>query len=406
MTADVAPSAGTAACPRGTASHPLEMIPFFRRFRRSIARDLIYSLIWNTLFGLFFTLIAIAIDPRASIGAALVETFVFAQCIGFLIFGGFLVGDRILGPGIHQAGLGVRAAYYAAIPSIAIFPGYLLAFRILNWQHGGEWLFSARAVVSIVAVSLVLTAVMLLIFLPRERAARAEATIAHEQARVAAAERAATMARLKLLEAQVEPHFLHNTLAHVVSLVDAEPGTAKQMIERLITLLRATASSVTGDGSLGAQLNLLRAYLGILEMRMGERLAWRIDVPPSLAGVRVPPMLLQPVVENAIKHGLEPALAGGAIAIAARRDGANIVLTVTDTGRGFAEMAPRVAPGIGLANLRARLGAAYGDAASLTIEDHAPHGTRVTIVLPAQIAAPGLYDGYSGAGAATLATTR
>ena len=122
---------------------------------------------------------------------------------------------------------------------------------------------------------------------------------------------------MQLLEAQVEPHFLYNTLAHVVSLIDAEPAVAKRMLDRLIVLLRATASSANRSSTLGAQLDLLRAYLDLIAMRMGPRLAWSIDVAPELASLPVPPMLLQPIVENAIKHGLEPKIAGGRVDVTA-----------------------------------------------------------------------------------------
>jgi len=299
--------------------------------------------------------------------------------------------------GIHQARMWVRAVYYAVIPILGVFPGYLLAFWILRWRNGYEWLFAPRSIISIVALSLVLTGLLLLIFVPRERAARAEATIAREQARVAAAEKETTTAQLKLLEAQVEPHFLYNTLANVVSLVDGEPALAKRMIERLIALLRATAAAATGSATLGGQVELLRAYLEILELRMGARLRWRIDLPAELAGLRVPPMLLQPIVENAIKHGLEPTVDGGALTVTVRRDDRRLLLEVADTGRGIRATAPRDAPGLGLANLRARLAAQYGSAAHIEVSDNAPHGTRVALALPLDA----LGDGASAA--ATLA---
>jgi len=383
--ADYAPL-GPTGCPRppGLQSHPLELIPFFRRWPQSVVRDLVYTVIWNTLFALFFALLAIAIDPETPLSAALRNSFVFAQCIGFMIYAGFLIGDRIVHKGIHQARMWVRAVYYAVIPILGVFPGYLLAFWILRWRNGYEWLFAPRSIISIVALSLVLTGLLLLIFVPRERAARAEATIAREQARVAAAEKETTTAQLKLLEAQVEPHFLYNTLANVVSLVDGEPALAKRMIERLIALLRATAAAATGSATLGGQVELLRAYLEILELRMGARLRWRIDLPAELAGLRVPPMLLQPIVENAIRHGLEPKVEGGRIDITAGRDGGGVRLVVRDTGLGFDTA--RAADGIGLANLRARLASAYGEAARLVIEDNAPAGTSVSIWLPAPAA--------------------
>jgi len=362
--------------------HPLEIFPFFRRLRPSLVRDVAYTVIWNSLFALFFTALSVMIDPSTALVDTLRITFVFAQCIGFVIFAAFVVTEKLFGNAIRRAHFWVRSAYYGIVATVAIFPGYLVAFRILHWKNGPDWLFSPRAAVSIVAVSLAITALLLMIFVPRERAARAEAAVAREQARVAAAENEATTARMKLMEAQVEPHFLYNTLAHVVSLIDAEPRAAKRMIERLIALLRASAASASGRSTLGGQLDQLGVYLDILAVRLGSRLDWHIDVPASLRALDVPPMLLQPIVENAVKHGIEPAVAGGAIAIEGARDGRSLVLRVTDTGPGFRETKPAGAAGIGLANLRARLAAAFGADAALTIEDVSPHGTRVTLRLP------------------------
>jgi sensor histidine kinase YesM len=367
--------------------HPLEIIPFFGRFQPSVPRDLIYTAIWNSLFALFFTALSVLIDPSASIADSLRITMVFAQCIGFVIYAAFFFTEKVFKTAIGRLSWPLRSAYYAIVAIIGIFPGYLLAFRVLDWKNGPDWLFSPRAAVSIIAVSLAITAVLLMIFVPRERAARAQAAVAREQARVAAAQNEATMARMKLLEAQVEPHFLYNTLAHVISLIDAEPRTAKGMIERLIALLRANAASATAGTTLGVQLELLAAYLDIVAMRLGSRLRWRIDVPASLRELTVPPMLLQPIVENAVKHGIEPSLAGGEILISGAREGSMLVLGVVDTGRGFRDTVAAGSGGIGLANLRARLATAYGDDASLTLEDLSPHGTRVTLRLPSKVAA-------------------
>jgi sensor histidine kinase YesM len=187
---------------------------------------------------------------------------------------------------------------------------------------------------------------------------------------------------MQLLEAQIEPHFLYNTMAHVVSLVDADPATAKRMLERLIALLRSAAGGEAGGGTLQAQVDHLRAYLDILALRMGPRLTWTLDVPADIARTPIPPMLLQPVVENAIKHGLEPKVEGGTVSVVARRDGDHVVLTVADTGLGFSEQRNSNSTGLGLANLRARLATLFGTRATLTIEDNVPEGTRVTIALP------------------------
>ena len=362
-------------------SQPLSLIPFFRRWQPSLLRDLIYTAIWNTLFAVAFTALAVLFNDRIGIGEAFWINFVFAQCIGYPIHLGYIIGDRLL-PDINQRGTIVRGAYYSGVAMAGVFVGFLLASALFGHGYLPTWLFSVRGAGSIVVVSLIISGVLLLIFLPRERAARAEAAMAREQARVAAAERAATLAQMKLLEAQVEPHFLYNTLAHVVSLIDAEPATARRMLDRLIVLLRATASAATGAATLGGQLELVRAYLDIIALRMGPRLAWNVDVPTELDALPLPPALLQPIVENAVKHGLEPKLDGGSVTIGARREERTLTLTVADTGLGFRAMRGQGSTGLGLPNLRARLATLYGNAARLTIEDNAPMGSRVTLVIP------------------------
>ncbi len=187
---------------------------------------------------------------------------------------------------------------------------------------------------------------------------------------------------MQLLEAQIEPHFLYNTLAHVVSLVDGEPALAKRMLHRLIDLLRATAAGAQRASTVDTQLEHLRAYLELIAMRMGPRLAWSIEAAPDVRAIAIPPMLLQPVVENAIKHGLEPKVEGGRVDIAVTRGSGTLVLAVTDTGLGVSPTRAPGSTGIGLSNLRARLSALFGPAAALRIADHAPSGTRVTITLP------------------------
>ena len=143
-----------------------------------------------------------------------------------------------------------------------------------------------------------------------------------------------------------------------------------------------TTVAPQGAGTLAEQIGLLRAYLELLELRMGARLAWRIDVPQDLMALPVPPMVLQPVVENAIKHGLEPKMDGGRIDISARREGDAVRLTVRDSGLGFQATRPAGATNLGLSNLRARLAGWYGERARLVIEDNAPTGACVSVLLP------------------------
>jgi sensor histidine kinase YesM len=366
--------------------HPLEIFPFFRRWRCGFWRDVLYTAIWSALVALVFSAFSLVFDTESPPLRVIGANLVVGQCIGYAIHALFLVMDWLI-PAARPVGTIVRVLQFAIVPAAGVFLGYWIASWLLGWGSL-QVMLTGRGIVSIAMVALLVTCALLAILIPRERAARAQARISREEARVAAAEKSATIARMQLLEAQVEPHFLYNTLAHVVSMIDAEPANARRMLDRLIELLRAAATSSSGGSSLDVQVAHLRAYLDILELRMGTRLSWTIDVPRELGALSVPPMLLQPLVENAIKHGLEPKVEGGKVAVAARRDGDRLSLCVTDTGLGFRGHQRGGSTGLGLANLRARLSTLFGARATLTIEDHAPSGTCVTIALPVTGATP------------------
>jgi len=363
-------------------NHPLLVIPLFRRWPRSVARDLIYTFIWNCLFALVFSLMGMLFDWHVGFFEMFWPNMVFAQVIGYLIHLTFTLGSRLLSD-INRYGPVLRTVYYAGVPLVCVFAGMWIASGIVGGGNMRHWIMQPRNVAVMSGVSLFISCVLLMIYIPRERAARAEAAMALETARVAAAERETTLAQMKLLEAQVEPHFLYNTLAHVDSLIESDPRAARSMLERLIALLRATATAATDTATLSRQLEWTRTYLELLQLRMGARLTWTIDVDSEARDTIVPPAILQPLVENAVKHGLEPRLAGGAISISAHRVGASIELCVADTGGGFrATRAAADSTGIGLANLRARLFTLYGDRARMTIADNTPSGARVALSLP------------------------
>lgn len=203
--------------------------------------------------------------------------------------------------------------------------------------------------------------------------------MAKEQIRTLSTEKQLAQAQLRLLQAQIEPHFLFNTLANVVSLIETAPTKASAMLERFIAYLRASlAASRSTEGTLGQEIELLRNYLEILRIRMGERLVYAIDAPTELLAQPLAPMLLQPVVENAVKHGLEPKVEGGRVELRAWREGARLMVRVSDDGLGFA---PGSGSGVGLANLRERLQVLYDGQAQLRIEALSP-GTAVTVELP------------------------
>jgi hypothetical protein len=208
--------------------------------------------------------------------------------------------------------------------------------------------------------------------------------VEEDQVRETATDKELAVAKLSLLNAQVEPHFLYNTLASAQVLTRSDPARADQLLGHLIVYLRNSVPRPEDSiSTLGEELERARAYLEILRIRMGERLALQIQVPEQLKGVPMPPMMLQTLVENAIKHGLEPVTGGGTIWIIARESGGRASVTVADDGRGFSEDGGGT--GIGLKNIRERLRLAYGDAASFAIVANFPRGVAATITLPSTL---------------------
>jgi len=204
--------------------------------------------------------------------------------------------------------------------------------------------------------------------------------------RETATQKELTVAKLSLLHAQVEPHFLYNTLASAQILTRSDPAKADQMLGNLIVYLR-TSLPRTEDSlsTLGEEIERSRAYLEILRLRMGERLAMQIQVPEAMKRVPLPPMMLQTLVENAIKHGLEPSPRGGTVWVTAREADGKAAITVADDGRGFSDDGGGT--GIGLKNVRERLRLAYGESASFAIVSNYPAGVAATITVP--LAGPG-----------------
>ena len=215
------------------------------------------------------------------------------------------------------------------------------------------------------------------------------AQLAQEAAARSEAQRLAVESQLRLLRAQLEPHMLFNTLANLRSLLREDVDRAESMIDQLIVYLRsALAASQTESVTLSREFGQLRAYLDIMALRMGPRLSFRLELPTDLEAVTVPPMLLQPLVENAIKHGLEPKVGPGSIEVVARATAAGIEIRVNDSGLGLPadeekEAAARPAgTSYGLQHVRDRLQAVYGPAARLSLERREPIGVSAAVCIP------------------------
>jgi sensor histidine kinase YesM len=223
-----------------------------------------------------------------------------------------------------------------------------------------------------------------LFFFVKMRESLAEAALQRAEAERHLLSRQAMEAQLKMMQAQVEPHFLFNTLASVQYLTETDPPRAGVMLGHLIAYLRAALPQLRASSStLGQEGALIEAYLNILKMRMGERLAFRVDIPDDLRTQAFPPNLVMSLVENAVRHGVEPAVQGGRIDVDAKRAGDSVVVRVADTGSGVGGVAsPTAGGGIGLANVRERLTALYGGRAQFALVEGERGGAVATITIP------------------------
>ncbi|KQV59161.1 hypothetical protein ASD07_26405 [Duganella sp. Root336D2] len=255
----------------------------------------------------------------------------------------------------------------------------MATFIVAEWPHVGKYLDRVEGVGALVVLTLVswiCGLVSAAIALRLERLVRERDDRARAASEKDALERSLLDARLRLLQAQIEPHFLFNTLANIQALVEAGSPNAAPVLRHLINYLRAAGPHLAdADATLGRELQLVEAYLSLMRMRMPDRLTYTLSVAPELASLRFPAMALLTLVENAVRHGIDPTTDGGRIDVGAKRDrGTGAVnVWVADTGSGMPESA---APGAGLGNVRARLRATFGDTARLDLHEVAPHGLR------------------------------
>jgi signal transduction histidine kinase len=360
--------------------HPLEVIPYFRRFPCSPARDFIYTFIWSCLFGVAFYLLSAMFRGELLPPRVFGLQVLISNIIGYLIHGLFYLGAALgIDVAARRGGFPGRVAYFSILPLLGVVLGFWVASLFID--AGFREMFTDSGVLlSVVSTSLVVSVVLSLVFFWRERGAVAEAALATERERGSRVEREATLANLRALQAQIEPHFLFNTLANVSSLIDPDPAKARGMLESFIRFLRASLGATRRESTtLAEEGELIGAYLDVLQVRMGARLRYRVDIEPALASFTLAPMLLQPLVENAIRHGLEPTVEGGEVTFRARIDGDFVAIEIADTGIGFA---PVTRGGVGLENIRARLKLLYGEGASLAITGNRPSGAVATVRIP------------------------
>ncbi len=260
--------------------------------------------------------------------------------------------------------------------------GYSAGTELGNWITGhnspGILNASLRRALSTLFIALIPGVLITLYFVNRGRLDAAEA-------RAQAAQREAAENQLRLLESQLEPHMLFNTLANLRVLIGLDPARAQAMLDQLIAFLRATLNaSRSGSHALSEEFARLQDYLALMQVRMGTRLRPRLLLPPELAELPVPPLLLQPLVENAIKHGLEPHMEGGELIVSAALEQGQVLLQVRDTGAGLGQAPASEGTRFGLDQVRSRLATQFGGAASFELRaaTDGRGGTLASIRLP------------------------
>jgi len=245
------------------------------------------------------------------------------------------------------------------------------------------WSVATTAVLAFVFGSIAVT-----VQTTRARVARAEAELLRSEADRQRLARRNAEAELMVVRAQIEPHFLFNTLANLSFLIKENPTQAELLLENLIDYLQAAVPRIRGDSNtLRHEITMASAYVSILQIRMGERLKSAFDVPAELLSAPFPPMMLITLVENAIKHGLNPLPEGGTVIVSVARCRDQLQVRVADDGAGLAEPAGGAREGVGLANIRERLQAMFGASAHLSLEPNRPRGAVATISLPLESSA-------------------
>jgi sensor histidine kinase YesM len=281
-----------------------------------------------------------------------------------------------------------RASARAALLTVAVVAPVFAMVWLIAWQYSGQWWPAAPMAVfgETLRYSLLGGFVWSARTLKRHTE-RANAQVLSLEAVGRELEREAAEARLQVLQAQIEPHFLFNTLANVRRLYHKQPAAGAEAIDNLMTYLRAALPRMRRtESTLGEEFELARAYLQLLQVRMGSRLAFTLDLPPALRSQAFPPMVLVTLAENAIKHGLAPAALGGTVRLSARRRGETLEVSVVDDGVGFS--ADSGGHGMGLANIRRQLAARFGSKASLSMEQRDSGGVSVQLTLPCSDAPP------------------
>ena len=330
--------------------------------------DFFYTIVISTAIALVLAL--------SNPGTHFFVSFIISQSFGLTICSIILLMFRVFKP---RQWLTVILITFTGVICGSIM-GLNIGFFILEKMFSITMNLPMKQMLQIMLSAIMFSGAALYFFISKTRLRLRNEMIEQERIKRMALEKESLSANLRMLQAQIEPHFLFNTLSNIVSLIDTQPAKGKSMLLDLTKYLRTSLSrTLPKKTTLDQEIEMIQAYLNIQKIRMDERLNFIIDVPENLRQLSFPPMLLQPLVENAIKHGLEPKVEGGKILISAAEENSLMRIEVADTGMGFSDLNKS---GVGIANVRERLALLYGEKGRLMIEENKPHGVRATIEVP------------------------
>ena len=329
-----------------------------------IRRELVFACLVCSLTGAVMVLLAGSVEWQGFMLAANLNAL--------LAIGSIAAGIRWMNLSLPQA----RYLFLLA-PVLLASLGSLAAFWLPT-----DTPLSGTSQLWLTGISMVLNLLLGMMLYSRAHGRSLAAAWQTEQLHNAEQRQQLLAAELKMLQAQIEPHFLFNTLANLRTLITLDPPTALTLFDHTNEYLRATLARARNDhSSVGDEFATLHHYLAIMQMRMGERLSFSIECPAELAQLPLPPLLVQPLVENAIKHGIEPSINGGSVTLSACAVGTQLLIRVADTGLG-ANGGGSHKSSVGLANVRERLHALFGLNAGLVLTSNQPRGMIATLTLP------------------------
>jgi len=334
--------------------------------RMHVLRAFSYTAVFNTIIAIFLTFL--------EFGGGFVKNFIISQCIGMSICSCILI--------VHFLFKSAKPFIQVAVIFIAMIIGSAVGALLgtVAAGIGPSIFFQKYSLLQMIILGILFGSIISYFFISRETISATKTLVQEERIKRLTSEKKAVESNLRLLQAQIEPHFLFNTLSNIMSLLETDLEKAKSMLVDLIHYLRTSLSKTRNKTTTIAQeMEMIRAYLNIFKIRMGDRLRYNIDIPDTIKDFPFPPMLIQPLVENAIRHGLEPKIEGGELSIRGKEKGDILQLEITDTGMGFNEDEDT---GVGLSNVRERLQSLYGDKGHLILEENRPSGLKAIIEIP------------------------